>query len=238
MIRACLSIAVSRPEGNLAALPGAAAAARGVAAWARAAGFDRVETVTDDGPDRRPAAAVTAAGLRLVLATMLRGPVDHLVVHFAGHGFHDEFDDPLLPLTRWPSGPAEAIDLRRFVRLLTFQPVRRVSLMIDACRSGRPESQSRLQGSGILERSSVDGMPPAARHDLFEDRFLALRAGRDAFTTRDPSGGPPCSLFTSVLLKTLHGDYAEAVETRGAARAVTSAGICRSISARRRRPAG
>jgi hypothetical protein len=96
--------------------------------------------------------------------------------------------------------------------------------MIDACRSGKPASAPDLLGGGVLERRAAD------RRDVPEDRFRAARAGRDAFTIRDRSGGPAHSLFTAILLKTLHGDYPEAIETRGAARAVTSAGIYRAMS--------
>jgi hypothetical protein len=223
MIRACLSIAVSRPEGELAELPGTIAAVHGIAAWARAAGFDLVEIVTDE----RPGTEVSVAGLRLLLRKLIGDEgvvIDHLVVHFAGHGFHDEYDDQLLLLTRWLSDPAEAINLRRFVRLLEFYQPRRVSLLIDACRSDKPSSASDLHGSGILERLNAN------RQEFLEDRFRASRAGRDAFMVRDLSGGPTCCLFTAVLLKTLHGDYAEAIETRGAVQAVTSAGIYRAMS--------
>jgi hypothetical protein len=228
MRRACLSIAVSCPDGNLPALPGAVTAARGVAAWALAAGFDRIETLTDEVPG----ATVSAAGLRLALTDLIGSEgVDHLVLHFAGHGFHDEFDDQLLLLSRWMSDPAEAIDVRRFVRLLEFRSVRRLSLLIDACRSDKPASAGArswpdLPGSGILDRLTAEG------REFPEDRFRAVRAGRDAFTIRNRSGGPAHALFTSILLKTLHGDYAEAVETRGTSRAVTSAGIYRAMSKR------
>jgi hypothetical protein len=235
MIRACLSIAVSRPEGNLPVLPGAVTAARGVAAWAHAAGFDRVETVTDAGPGnggpegKGSGAAVSAALLQRTLTAMINGGgVDHLVVHFAGHSLHDEYDEPLLLLTGGLSDPAEAIDLRRFVRLLEFHSVRRLSLLIDACRSDRPAAKD-LKGSGILEGRAM------ARQEFLEDRFRTVRAGRDAFTIRDPAGGgAACSLFSAVLLKTLHGDYADVIEMRGAAPAVTSASIYRALSQRLR----
>jgi hypothetical protein len=236
MIRACLSIAVSRPEG-MVALPGAVSAARGVAAWARAAGFDCVETVADaeagdDRPDGEGAgAAVSSALLRRVLTAMTGDGgghfgVDHLVVHFAGHAFHDEYDDQLLLLSRGLSDPAEAIDLRRFVRLMEFCGVRRLSLLVDACRSDRPAVAKDLQGGGILERRAQ------TPQEIPEDRFRAVRAGRETFTLRDPAGAPACSLFTAILLKTLHGDYADVIEMRGATPAVTSASIYRALSKR------
>jgi hypothetical protein len=149
-MKVCISIAVSRPEGQLAPLPGAIEASRDFVKWANAAKFDKVLAVTDEA-----GWPVTVAGLRAAFKDAIGNSanvVDHLVVHFAGHGFTDDIDDQLLLLTNWQRETTEAINVRRFVRLLEYYQPTRVSLFFDACRSEKPKDADQLQGSGVLER--------------------------------------------------------------------------------------
>jgi hypothetical protein len=126
--------------------------------------------------------------------------------------------------SNWHSDPSEAINVRRFVRLLQYYQPGRVSLFFDACRSDKPREAAEVQGSGILDR------PPESPKEFLEDRFRPATAGKESYMIRDlVGGGPSQCLFSAVLVKALCGGYLEAVETRGAGQVVTSATLYRAI---------
>jgi hypothetical protein len=222
-LRTCISIAVSRHNGRggLDDLPGTLTASSSFAAWARAASFDAIETADDSAPDSEVSVELLRRKfLKLVANTEQK--VDHLVIHFAGHGFSDQFDDQLLLLSRWDQ-PEEAISLRRLAALLQFYQVNRVSFFLDACRSLKPENAWHLQGSGILPVQKEE------QEEFLEDRFRPSRAGQQAFMIRDLLGGAHQCLFTTVLLNALSGQYQEAIEKRGARNVITSDGLYRAL---------
>ena len=219
----CVSIAVSSPEGKLAPLPGAIEASHDFVNWARAVQFDTVVAVTDEA-----GLPVTVARLKAAFKDAIGNPadvVDHLVVHFAGHGFTDDIDDQLLLLTNWQTETTEAINVRRFVRLLEYYQPTRVSLFFDACGSEKPKDADQLQGSGVLERPKND--EPI---EFLEDRFRPAAAGAESYMLPGGNGEPPRCVFSTVLLKALSGGFPEALEERGLGQAVTSDGLYRALS--------
>jgi len=211
--RVCISIAVSTPE-RLDPLPGAIQAAKDVVDWAAAAGFDTHLYVSDQ--DGLP---VTAARLNAALMPILGNPadeIDHLVIHFAGHGVAIDAEDQFLLLNNWRTKPDEAIRLSRFVRLLQYYQPKRVSLFIDACRSRPTSDADDLNGSGILDRPDEEPV------EFLQDRFRAAVHAREAYMIRGSGGQPSRCFFTTLLLKALCGAYPDAITTRGNDKVVTS----------------
>lgn len=246
-MRVCVSIAVSRPQGRLDPLPGAIEASHDFVKWATAAGFDRVVAVTDEASgsqekfvdlwdmEKRTRCAISALNEVTVtdLTSLFRDIlgdsaeiVDHLVLHFSGHGFAGNMDNQFLLLTNWRRNTTEAIDVSVFVHLLQYYQPRRVSMFLDACRSKKPDEAIELRGHGILEITEEEPV------EFLEDRFRPAIAGTSAFMLKDLNGGPPKCAFSTVLLQALGGEFEEALEDRGAGKAVTSVGLYRALTKR------
>jgi hypothetical protein len=225
--RACVSIGVAKPD-NLDRLPGATHAALAMIEWATRAGFDGYLVTDQDGP-------VTVARVREAFTLALGGdqadPLDHLIVHFAGHGVAYGVEDQFLLLSHWQHETDQAIKLSLFVRLLQYYRPRRVSLFIDACRTRQTVSTELLHGSGILP------LPNEIPREFLEDRFRAAVHGEKAFMIRDSTGVARC-MFSTVLLRALCGKYDEAIDHRGSAAVVTSPRIFAAVSLHLPREAG
>lgn len=218
-MKLCISVAVSKAE-RLPPLPGAINASDEVVAWARAAGFEAT-AVNDEAPQ----AQVSVQALRDIMVPLLgdtRTVIDHLVFHFAGHGVARGAEDQLLLLSNWRTRLDEAISVARFVRLLQYYQPKRVSLLIDACRT-TDLAGDLLNGSGILD------LTDEAPQEFLEDRFRAAAEGQASYMIRGPGGGEHC-LFSSVLVHALCGRYPEAVAARDSQSVVTSGTIYACIN--------
>lgn len=219
--KVCFSIAVSQPE-RLDPLPGAITASHDVLAWAKAAGFETPPAITDDGGNAVNVARLNAALMPIVGDAA--DAIDHLIIHFAGHGIAADAEDQFLLLTNWRSKPDEAIRLSRFMRLLQYYQPGRVSLFIDACRSRPPKEADDLNGSGILDRPDDEPV------EFLEDRFRAVVNATESYMIKDLKGGPARCVFTTVLLKALSGGYPEAIVPRDGGQVVTSACIYNAVN--------
>ena len=217
--RVLFAIAVSRPE-KLEELPGALDAAQWMATWAAKADF-AAHVITDEKDD------VTVERLNAAFMPVLRDAsttIEHLILHFVGHGVARDADDQFLLLSKWWTQPTESIKLSRFTRLLQYDQPERVTLFVDACRSRQSLKTEEIDGSGVLFVSNDEPQ------EFAEDRFRAAPYGRDAFMVRDSASGRSFCMFSTILLKVLCGGYDDAVTTRNGDRVVASAQISKALT--------
>jgi caspase domain-containing protein len=217
--RVLFTIAVSRPE-RLEPLPGALAASQWMTAWAQKANF-KPYTITDEGADGVTVDRLNKAFMKVLSDSSIT--IEHLIVHFAGHGVARDADDQFLLLSEWRKHPAESIRVNRFMRLLQYYQPDRVSLFIDACRTRQSVKTEEIDGSGILD------VPDEDAKEFEQDRFRAAPHGDDAYMVTDSKSGKSYCIFSTVLLKALCGRYAEAIVTRGAESVVASQEMVKAL---------
>ncbi len=202
------------------ALPGALSASQGFVDWSTAAGFDRVVGVTD------ATEPVTAERLRAVLKEAIgdvREKIGHLVLHFAGHGFRSEIPNQILLLSGWGRLPSAGIDFPKFLDLLRYYQIGRVSLFIDACNSDRSPEFKMVCGEGVLEKRDEEASVP------FYDHFFAAAPGERAFMLPAVNGFHAVCIVSTLSLQALSGVAPGARETRAGRDAVTSDSIAPAL---------
>jgi hypothetical protein len=222
--RLLFSIAVGK-AAKLAPLPGTYTVARSMVEWGRAAGF-RTFLISDEdqsGP-------VTCDRLKQVIQpelSQVERAIDHVIVHFTGHGF-SRGGEQILLLNHWFENPDEAIHLPQLQRRCDRWDLQRVTLIIDACQSFESDETSLVDGSGILGRGSYD--PNSPRFDT----FFATRTGRPAYMLRGSDREPPVCLFSALILRALAG----AAGPGSAVDRVRSWDVCNYIMSESKRMAG
>ncbi len=216
--RVFVSIAVSRPGGDLDELPGAIKAAERMAAWAAAQGYATVLIHDRKYPE------VTVDLLRSEIVAALDKidendtELKRLVVFFAGHGAALAVGDQYWILTNWKKRPTEAIKVSSLQRMLEYYGPRQVAVIGDACQ----EFSARfidIVGSPVLDMPE----PEEEQRGYELDQFFAVDAGKQAFMIKSTGQEDAFCLFTEVLLDALEGDATQAsYELIGTDRFVTS----------------
>lgn len=216
--RLFVSIAVSKPGGDLDELPGAIKAAERMAAWAAAQGYATVLVHDRKYPE------VTIDLLRSEIVAALKkidendAGLKRLVVFFAGHGAALAVGDQYWILTNWKKRPTEAIKVSSLQRMLEYYGPRQVAVIGDACQ----EFSARfidIVGSPVLDMPE----PEEEQRGYELDQFFAVDAGKQAFMIKSTGEQDDFCLFTEVLLDALEGDAAQAsYELIGTDRFVTS----------------
>ncbi len=189
-------------------------------AWAKEAKFLSY-AITDDGPED-----VTVERLNKAFTQVLDNAavaIEHLIIHFVGHGVARDADDQFLLLSHWWTQPMESIKVSKFMRLLQYYQPKRVSLFVDACRSRQTVKTEEIDGSGILFRTHEEPQ------EFEEDRFRAAPYGQESYMVYDNASGSSFCLFSTVLVSALCGRYKEAVSTREGDRVVASRELARAI---------
>jgi hypothetical protein len=192
-----VSIAVSRPEGGLAKLPGALTGAKRMADWARSTKEYLVVHVDDSEHD------VSVERIRGLVEEAIEkvhetSPLQRIVFYFAGHGAAQNTNDTLWLLSRWQTDPSEAIRVPILQRVLrTYQPAQ-VSFIGDSCRVVHKDFLDTL-GSAVLRRRDE------APSEFELDQFFAADAGEAAFMVRPQGATEAFCIFTDVLLDALEG---------------------------------
>lgn len=196
MPRAALLIGVSQ-SGDLPKLQAVEDGIAAMTAWAHSqSDIEQVVAITDaDEP-------VTIMRLtKAIMEIVENGPLDQLVVYFAGHGMSKSTEEYWL-LSEAPKMSGEAVDLRASSEFARRAGIPHVVFISDACRTA-PEG---------IEAQGVTGTPIFTNSHVFGrtwvDRFFATAVGDPALEIKDKdvSAEQYSSLYTSVLVRALMGD--------------------------------
>lgn len=196
--RIFVSIAVSKPDGGLEALPGAIKASERMAAWAEAHGY--IPLLINDSLFNE----VTTGLLRDKISEAIKEVTDRVVLHriiiyFAGHGASLGIGDQTWLLSNWDKRPSEAIKVPSIQRMLEYYGPEQVAIIGDACQEYSARFIDVL-GSAILDKT--DEHP--RKFEL--DRFFPVDAGSQAFMIKGKCVEEDFCLFTEVMLDALEGD--------------------------------
>ncbi|RMI15678.1 hypothetical protein [Sinorhizobium meliloti] len=220
--RIFVSIAVSKPDGGLEALPGAIKASERMAAWAKAHGY--ISLLINDNLF----AEVTTDLLRTKIAQAIEEVTDRtalrrLVVFFAGHGAALGIDDQNWMLSNWNKRPTEAVKISSLQRMLEYYGPEQVTIIGDACQEFSARFMDVI-GSAILDKTEEH------RRDFELDRFFPVDAGSQAFMIKAKGETEAFCLFTEVMLDALEGDAPEKYfETIDGSRHITSQTLARYL---------
>lgn len=220
--RIFISIGVSKPHGGLDELPGAITAARRMADWAKAQGYETL--LLHDGalPE------ITIDLLRERITDVIQDVTNQtelkrLVIFFAGHGAALAIGDQYWILTNWKKRPTEAIKVSALQRILEYYGPKQVAVIGDACQEFSAKFID-LLGSPVLD------MPDEEQHPYELDQFFAVDVGKQAFMIKAKGDTQDFCLFTEVLLDALEGDGDESCfETIGTDKVVTSQSLARYL---------
>ncbi|MBY5881153.1 hypothetical protein HFN46_18655 [Rhizobium leguminosarum] len=199
--RIFVSIAVSKPDGGLEALPGAIKASERMAAWGKARGY--ISLLIND----KLFPEVTIELLRTKISNAIeevtnRAALRRLIIFFAGHGAALAIDDQNWMLSNWNKRPNEAVKISSLQRMLEYYGPEQVTIIGDACQ----EFSARfieVVGSPILDKTDEH------RRDFELDRFFPVDAGSQAFMIKAKGEKEAFCLFTEVMLDALEGDAPE-----------------------------
>jgi len=223
--RVCLAIGVANAK-PLDWLPGAATAARDIAAWARCSGFDAVTLLTDQAEvgqtrwikgDGEPAEidhpdglAVTIPRIKEELSRLLpAGERTHwLMLHFAGHGLRQDSVRTLWLPTDWER-ENRAIAVEALKASLDGYGIENLTLVSDACRdfANRP-STANLAPDPVLGRGPVQPVQPGL------DRFNAVEDGKPAFMIPGRTMAESVCILSGSLSNALWGHEPKAFSDR------------------------
>lgn len=238
--RVCLAIGVANAK-PLDWLPGAATAARDIAAWARCSGFDAVTLLTDQAEvgqtrwtkgDAEPAEidhpdglAVTIPRIKEELLRLLpAGELTHwLVLHFAGHGLRQDSVRTLWLPTDWER-ESRAIAVEALKASLESYGIENLTLVSDACRdfANRP-STANLAPDPVVGRGPVQPVQPGL------DRFNAVEDGKAAFMIPGKTAAESVCILSGSLANALWGHEPKAFSDRRHAQ-IDSDSLLRFIS--------
>lgn len=213
--RIFVSVAVSKPDGGLSALPGVIKASERMAAWAEANEY--IPLLINDNVFSE----VTTKLLRTEISKIIeevtnRAVLRRLVIFFAGHGAALGIDDQSWMLSNWDKRPTEAVKVSSLQRMLEYYGPEQVTIIGDACQEFSAKFID-VVGSPILDK------PDEERRDYELDRFFPVDAGSQAFMIKASGQEDAFCLFTEVMLDALEGDAPEKYfETIDGSRHVTS----------------
>lgn len=196
--RIFVSIGVSKPRGGLEELPGAVTAAKRMAGWAKAQGYETILLHDEDLSE------ITVELLREKITAVIQDitnqtELKRLVIFFAGHGGSLRVGDQFWLLTNWDTDWNEAIRISSLQRILEYYGPVQVAVIGDACQEYSARFGDVI-GSAVLKK--VDEEPQ--RYEL--DQFLAVGFGKQAFMIKAKGERGAFCLFTEVLLDALEGD--------------------------------
>ncbi|WP_373085713.1 hypothetical protein [Sneathiella sp.] len=213
--RIFVSIAVSKPDGGLGALPGVIKASERMAAWAEANEY--IPLLIND----KVYPEITTELLRTEISKVIeevtsRAVLRRLVIFFAGHGAAIGIDDQSWMLSNWDKRPTEAVKISSLQRMLEYYGPEQVTIIGDACQEFSAKFIE-VVGSPVLDK------PDEERRDYELDRFFPVDAGSQAFMIKASGEEHAFCLFTQVMLDALEGDAPEKYfETIDGSRHVTS----------------
>ena len=192
-----VSIAVSKPDGNLQELPGAITASERMVEWAEAHGYMPLLINDTLFPE------VTTDLLRDKISSAIQEVTNRAVLHriiifFAGHGAVLGIDDQTWMLSNWYKRPSEAVKLSSLQRMLEYYGPEQVTIIGDACQEYSKQFIDVL-GHAILDRTEENP------RNFELDRFFPVDAGSKAFMIKGKEGGDDFCLFTEVMLNALEG---------------------------------
>ena len=206
MNRAAVLIGVNR-TGGLPVLQDAAKSARRMEQWAVAQGIEHVKVFTDE--DGAPVEVSAIARAIRDLANL--GPVEQLIVFFAGHGINVNRGERWL-LSDAPSDANAAVNVAGSAELARWGRIPYVVMISDACRTaaeGLP-AQS-MTGSQIFPNEDI------AELELPVDQFFACRLGRPSHEIADPNTTAKeyKAIYTRALVTALEGADPAALDEQG-----------------------
>lgn len=206
--RIFVSIAVSKPDGGLEALPGAITASERMAAWARAHGY--IALLINDVVFREVTVDLLRTEISAAIAELTsRAELERLIIFFAGHGAALGIDDQNWMLSNWNKRPSEAVNISSLQRMLEYYGPKQVTIIGDACQEYSRRFID-ITGGPILDRLDEE------RRDFELDRFFPVDAGSQAFMIKARGQNEAFCLFTEVMLDVLEGDasaeYFEEIE--------------------------
>ncbi|QOL81110.1 hypothetical protein [Pseudooceanicola spongiae] len=213
--RIFVSVAVSKPDGDLGELPGVIRASERMAAWADAHDYIPLLINDNDFPE------VTIELLRTEISKVIkevtnRSALRRIVIFFAGHGASFGIDDQSWMLSNWDKRPTEAVKVSSLQRMLEYYGPEQVTIIGDACQEFSAKFIE-VVGSPVLDK------PAEERRDYELDRFFPVDAGSQAFMIKANGEEQAFCLFTEVMLDILEGDAPEKYfETIDGSRHVTS----------------
>jgi hypothetical protein len=229
--RIFVSIAVSKPDGGLAELPGAITASERMAAWAAANGYIPVRINDADYPE------VTIDLLRGEITAAIKEVTDRavlrrLVIFFAGHGASLGIDDQNWLLSKWKQRSSEVVNIASLLRALEYHGPQQVTIIGDACQEFSATFME-LVGGPVLDTTDEE------KKGFELDKFFPVDAGSKAFMIKAKGGGKAFCLFTEVMLDALEGDAPEQYfETDKNGRHVTSQKIAQFLTENLEKEAG
>lgn len=206
MNRAAVLIGVNR-TGGLPALQDAANSARRMEQWAIAQGVEHIRVFTDE--DGAPVEVSAIARAIRDLANL--GPVEQLIVFFAGHGINVNRGERWL-LSDAPSDSNAAVNVSGSAELARWGRIPYVVMISDACRTaaaGLP-AQS-MTGSQIFPNEDI------AELELPVDQFFACRLGRPSHEIADPNTTAKeyKAIYTRALVAALEGADPAVLDEQG-----------------------
>lgn len=195
MVKLCLTIGVSNAE-KLSSLPGAITVANEMGEWARLSGY-KTEVVTDKS---KP---VTIERIKKVLEDLLseRKEVEHLILHFAGHGVRTGIEQNGWLPSNWFSAD-RIISVEGLRKKLYKYGIKSISIFNDACRSIPANIDT-----ADLTPDPILGRGPEGENSPSIDRFNAVMDGREAFMLYGDAVGPARCVFSTVLIEGLSGRF-------------------------------
>jgi hypothetical protein len=205
--RIFVSIAVSRPDGDLDELPGAINASERMADWADQNQY--ISLIINDKIYPEVTVDLLRAEVSRAINEVTKSrALRRVIFFFAGHGAALGIDDQNWMLSNWNKRPNEAIKVSSLQRMLEYYGPEQVTIIGDACQ----EFSARfieVVGSPILDKTDE------ARRDFELDRFFPVDAGSQAFMIKAAGENKAFCLFTEVMLDALEGDapakYFEAI---------------------------
>lgn len=215
VLRVAVSIGIEK-SGSLHELPGALKGAQDFAAWAKACGFYRVLSVTDEkDPSNGVRSAVTLDRIKKVMDEAVALEPDRLLLYYAGHGTATGVTDLWL-LSNFEDDGNEAVNVSLSLLHAAGLPIPQIAVFADACRSVVPDV-AQIGGGSIVRRSRVR---PA--NGPFVDRFLSTRLGDIAQEVRAADRTQSFGVFSRLLMRALNGEQAELIEVQPPARRVVT----------------
>ncbi len=194
-MKLCLTIGVSSAD-KLSALPGAITVADEMGKWALLAGY-KTEVVTDKS---KP---VTIERIKKALENLLseKKEIEHLILHFAGHGVRTDIEQNGWLPSNWFSAD-RIISVEGLRKKLYRYGIKSISIFNDACRS----LPSNLDVANLTP-DPILGRGPEGDSAPIIDRFNAVTDGREAFMLYGDDVGPARCVFSTVLIEGLSGRF-------------------------------
>lgn len=177
-------------------LTGALNGARDFAGWATSMGYETTLIVDDPTP-------VTMLSLKAGMVAALKpaeGPIERLIIYFAGHGLIRGAEENLWLLSDWQT-ELRAVEVDILKRRLMRFGVEQVVLIGDACSSLPGD----MTAADLVPDVPLPKGPTAPTGQEETDRFLAAQDGQKAYMIPGNVPEQDRCVFTGVLMEGLWG---------------------------------